>query len=269
MPAARKVVTRSPKRNVGLINCPWFQDKPIEHESRLEKHFVLRAMLFPGLKSIQHQPFHMPLVVHGKRYTPDFLLTFSSGEGLVFEVKRAERIKGEKDRFGEIASLCSHAGLRFFVVHQGQIEGRRRAERAALIRRYAMHDLNPAIAQEVAEHVRQRKAGVSIKTLKKKFGISQEQVFAMVARRLIAANRELLLGDDDLLVPTYSEINDASIQFGNWFGCAPWVAAAGVFESAGRKQGSVSGSENQNGASHESLDLPCGGYVQEDSASDW
>lgn len=40
MSSARKVVTRSPKRTVGLINCRWFQDKPIEHESRLEKHFV-------------------------------------------------------------------------------------------------------------------------------------------------------------------------------------------------------------------------------------
>lgn len=226
MPAARKVVTRSPKRNVGLINCPWFQDKPIEHESRLEKHFVLRAMLFPGLKSIQHQPFHMPLVVHGKRYTPDFLLTFSSGEGLVFEVKRAERVKGEKDRFGEIESLCSHAGLRFFVVHQGQIEGRRRAERAALIRRYAMHGVHPARAQEIADYVQQSDKGISIKSLKKQLRISQEDVFALVAHRHIALNKELLISDEDFVFPANMEIKNASIQFGNWFGCAPWITAA-------------------------------------------
>ncbi|OGO97117.1 MAG: hypothetical protein A2Z93_05170 [Curvibacter sp. GWA2_64_110] len=226
MPAARKVVTRSPKRNVGLINCPWFQDKPIEHESRLEKHFVLRAMLFPGLKSIQHQPFHMPLVVHGKRYTPDFLLTFSSGEGLIFEVKRAERIKGEKARFGEITSLCNQAALRFFVVHQGQIEGRRRAERAALIRRYAMHDVHPARTQEIADYVCQRDKGISIKSLKKQLRISQEDVFALVAHRHIALNKELLISDEDFLFPTNLEIKNASIQFGNWFGCAPWVTAA-------------------------------------------
>lgn len=226
MPAVRKVVTRSPKRSVGLINCPWFQDKPIEHESRLEKHFVLRAMLFPGLKSIQHQPFHMSLAQHGKRYTPDFLLTFDNGERLVFEVKRSERVKAGKDRFNEIASQCSHAGLRFFVVHQGQIEGQRKAERAAVIRRYAMHDVHPLLAQEMVRYVRQRDKGVSIKKLKKQFDASQEAVFALVANRRIALGRDLLVSDEDLLFPVNQEIQNASVQFGSWFGCASWVTAA-------------------------------------------
>lgn len=226
MPAIRKIVTRSPKRSVGLINCPWFQDEPIEHESRLEKHFVLRAMLFPGLKSIQHQPFHMPLAQHGKRYTPDFLLTFDNGERLLFEVKRSERIKAEIDRFNEIASLCRGAGLRFFVVHQGQIEGQRKAERAALIRRYALHDVHPLLAQEMVSYVRQRDKGVPIKKLKKQLEASQEAVFALVANRRIALGTGLLAGDDDLLFPVDQEIQDASVQFGSWFGCAPWVTAA-------------------------------------------
>ncbi|MDR7308225.1 TnsA endonuclease N-terminal domain-containing protein [Rhodoferax saidenbachensis] len=269
MPAARQVVTRSPKRNVGLINCPWFQDRPIEHESRLEKHFVLRAMLFPGLKSIKHQPFSMTLLNHGKRYTPDFLLTFSNGERLVFEIKRAERIKQQKERLGEISQLCNEAGLRFFIVHQGQIEGQRRAERAALIRKYAMHDLAPALVQSVTEHVRQRKAGVSVQALKKKFGISQEQVFAMVAHRHIATNKELHLSDDDLLVSTSSEINDASIQFGSWFGCAPWFTAVGIHELGGWQQGAVPGSKNPTSASNETYDLLRGGNVQEDSTRHW
>lgn len=269
MPAARKVVTRSPKRNVGLINCPWFQDRPIEHESRLEKHFVLRAMLFPGLATIQHQPFSMALLNHGKRYTPDFLLTFSNGERLVFEIKRAVRIKQQKERLGEISRLCNEAGLPFFIVHQGQIEGQRRAERAALVRKYAMHDLAPALVQTVTEHVGQRKAGVSVQALKKKFGISQPQVFAMVARRYITANKELHLSDDDLLVSTPLEINDASIQFGSWFGCAPWITAVGVHELGGRQQGSVPRSENSPGAGHETYNLLRGGNVQEDSTCHW
>lgn len=226
MPAVRKVVTRSPKRSVGLINCPWFQDKPIEHESRLEKHFVLRAMLFPGLKSIQHQPFHMQLAQHGKRYTPDFLLTFDNGDRLVFEVKRSERIKAKKDRFNEIANQCRRAGLRFFVVHQRQIEGRRRAERAALIRRYALHVVHPLLAQEMVCYVRQRDKGVSIKKLKKQLDAPQEAIFALAANRRIALSRDLLASDEDLLFPVNQEIQDASVQFGSWFGCAPWVTAA-------------------------------------------
>lgn len=261
MSAARKVVTRSPKRNVGLINCPWFQDWPIEHESRLEKHFVLRAMLFPGLKSIQHQPFHLPLVEHGKRYTPDFLLTFSNGERLVFEVKRAERIKKQKERFDEITALFDQASLRYFVVHQGQIEGQRRAERAALIRRYAMHALNHELTRAVVDYVLQRHEGTAIKRLLKKLPVSQEQLLGMVAQRHIALNKELLISDDGLLFPVNSETKNASVQFGNWFGCAPWIAAVGVSQPAGRKQGAVSGSEDPVGAGHETFDVLRGGDV--------
>ncbi len=167
MPSARKVVTRSPKRNVGLVNCPWFQDYPIEHESRLEKHFVLRAILFPGLKTIQHQPFKMDLDLNGKSYTPDFLLRFGNGDGLVVEVKRAERVKELKERLNEIASKCARNKLQFFVVHQGQIEGERRAARAALIRRYAMHRCGPSVTRLVTDYVYQHKRGVTIRNVKK------------------------------------------------------------------------------------------------------
>lgn len=103
MPAARKVVTRSPKRTVGLINCRWFQNQPIEHESRLEKHFVYRALLCPGLSKIQHQPFRLQLEKSGKYYTPDFLLFFTDGSHIVVEVKRSEKVKHAIERFSEIS----------------------------------------------------------------------------------------------------------------------------------------------------------------------
>ncbi len=95
-----------------------------------------------------------------------------------------------------------------------------------MIRRYAMHDLKPDLAKEVAAHVGQHVKGIAIKRLKKDLGLSQEQMFALVAHRQIAFNKALLISDDDLLFPTYSEIKNASIQFGDWFGCAPWVPTA-------------------------------------------
>ena len=239
MPAVRKVVTRSPKRNVGLINCPWFQNKPIEHESRLEKHFVLRAMLFPGLTSIQHQPFKLTLGGHGQHYTPDFLLSFTNGERLVFEVKRSERIKKLRVRMDEICHLLNLQKLQFFVAHQGQIEGDRRAERAALIRRYAMLAPEDAVIHQVIDYVGQCKKGVAIKVLKKKFHVSPEQILRMLAHREIALSHALLLSDDGFVFPSNLEIKNASIQFGNWFGCAPWSAAARVRPDAGWEQSAV------------------------------
>lgn len=74
--------------------------------------------------------------------------------------------------------------------------------------------------------------GVTIKDLKKKFRVSQEQILGMVAHRHIALNKALLISDDDLLFPPHLEIENASIQFGSWFGCAPWNPAAGVPQDA-------------------------------------
>ena len=63
MKPARPVVTRSPHRMVGMVCCPWLQDQPIEHESMLERHFIMAALSIPGLRHIQHQPFKLHLDV--------------------------------------------------------------------------------------------------------------------------------------------------------------------------------------------------------------
>lgn len=226
MKSARRVVTTSPKRTVGLINCSWFQDRPIEHESRLEKHFVHRALLFPGLVTIHHQPFKLILKEPGKYYTPDFLLTFANGERLVIEVKRSERIKALRTRLNEIASLLRQQQLAYFVVHQGQIEGQRRAERAGLLRRYAMLKVVPEAPAQVVELVNQKPKGVSIAFLMRKFALSEPQIFHLLARRYITLSPSLLLSKDDLVFPINKEIQNAVVQFGKWFGCTPWQAAA-------------------------------------------
>ncbi len=222
MPPARKVVTRSPKRTVGLINCPWFQAAAIEHESRLEKHFVMRAMLFPGLKLIEHQPFRLDLSGNGQSYTPDFLLTCESGWRAVVEVKRSEKVKPLKSRFDEISALFRARGLPFYVVHHGQIEGERRAERACLIRRYGMLRIPAELNLRAVEYVQARASGVSIKTLMHKTGISRPQMYHLLAHRQIAINPRLLLSEGDLVFPINKEKTHAHIQFGDWFGCAPW-----------------------------------------------
>lgn len=220
--AARQVVTRSPKRTVGLINCPWFQDRPIEHESRLEKHFVHRAMLFPGLATIAHQPFKLPLKKPRQFYTPDFLLTFINGQRVVVEVKRSEKIKALKERLDSIATLLAERDLIFFVVHQGQIDGDFRAQRASLIRRYAMHAIAGDVVHRAIALVDRYPAGVAIGKLTKALQISEYQLYHLLARRYVTADHRVLLSADDLVYPIQQEITNAAHQFGSWFGCAPW-----------------------------------------------
>lgn len=233
MPAARKVVTRSPKRTVGLINCRWFQNQPIEHESRLEKHFVYRALLCPGLSKIQHQPFRLELQRSGKYYTPDFLLFFSDGSHIVVEVKRSEKVKPLKDRFCEISERLAERNLPFFVLHQGQIEGDLRASRAALIRRYAMLSMSPETVEHAVAFVALHPQGVSIGKLTAALKLSEPQLYRLLARRDIAVGARLALSDSDLVFPIPKDTSHASHQFGSWFGAAPWNPYARVRPDTG------------------------------------
>lgn len=96
--SARKVVTRSPQRKVGYVNCRWFQNESIEHESQLEKRFVQCALLCPKLAHIKSQPFKLS-ISKKSTYTPDFLLTFEDGSQLVVEVKIAARMARHVKKF--------------------------------------------------------------------------------------------------------------------------------------------------------------------------
>lgn len=192
--AARKVVTRSPNRTVGRINCRWFQDEPIEHESRLEKRFLLRAILYPSLTHIQHQPFKLSLDGR-EHYTPDFLLTFSNGEQCVVEVKRAERIKELISRFDRIAKRLAEDRLPFFVIHNGQIEGQLRAYRAGLLRRYSTLPLPASIHQAVQLLVERHAKGVPLKAVMDHTGATTIQLYALVARRVVTVSAIRLYRD--------------------------------------------------------------------------
>ena len=220
--AARQVVTRSPNRAVGLINCPWFQNQPIQHESRLEKHFVYRAMLFPGLSHIQHQPFRLKLAGDRKSYTPDFLLSFANGEAVVVEIKRSEKVKATLKRFDEIAELLATRHLKFFVIHEGQIEGSFRDQSALLIRRYAMLSVPGELINHAVEFVAGHPNGVAIGKLKTAVDISEMQFFHLIARRHIAIGANVGLSSDDLVHPISKEHANVDHQFGSWFGAAQW-----------------------------------------------
>ena len=76
---SRKVVTRAPHREVGVVNPAWLLDHSVHHESHLERRFIMVALACPVVSDIVHQPFTMDLNwdgPEGRRYTPDFKLTF-------------------------------------------------------------------------------------------------------------------------------------------------------------------------------------------------
>lgn len=219
--AARDVVTRSPTRKVGRVNCCWFQASPVEHESQLEKKFILRAILWPHLMRIEHQPFRLKLEPPDSWYTPDYRLTFRNGQRVVVEVKPQSKIKQIIPRLDSIARTLARDGIDFLVVHEGQIQGGDRLERAQIVRRYATTFVPDAMRSSAIAAVAAT-APLTVAQLKATTGISLAQLCALVARHQIALGFDLGLSDADPVLSIPSEPQDAAAQFGIWFGAAPW-----------------------------------------------
>lgn len=202
MPAARKVVTRSPHRRVGLIACPWFQPNVIEYESLLERDFVRLALLDPQVSSISHQPFSLNLEEFGT-YVPDFLLV-GPRRKLVVEVKPEEHALNtrNKPRLAYAERLLQERGFQFLVATEKFVRKDDRHERASILLRYARSQLPIDLTRRVLAIASNFSQGIAIRTLASKAQTSTDTVLHLVGRRRLLTNEALNFEDDQLVCPS-------------------------------------------------------------------
>jgi len=201
MPAARKVVTRSPHRRVGLIACPWFQSTPIEYESLLERDFVRLALLDLQISSIFHQPFSLNLREFGT-YFPDFLLV-GPDKKVVVEVKPDERARNDKNkpRLGCAEQLLREKGFQFFVATEKQIHQGKRHERASVLLRHARSHVSRVITERIIAAAAHSPKGITIRDLACEASTSVETVLHLVGRRRLQINKAFNFDEDQLVHP--------------------------------------------------------------------
>lgn len=216
----RKVVTRSPKRKVGFVNCRWFQNEPIEHESELEKRFIHCAMLCPDVLKIKSQPFTLEL--GEKIYTPDFLVTFLSGASLVVEVKISRKVGAYLDTFNSAQEALGDMH-KFFVLTEKVIDRLSQAEVAAQILRYAKSEF-PA---EMLHRVLQKGAElgtpyISIADLASASHAPTEAVLHLVARRCLTLHQDDFVGPDSRVFLPMPACTAAHEIFSSHFEVLPW-----------------------------------------------
>lgn len=132
----RKVVTRAPHRRVGYVSFPWLQSQQIAYESLLEQSFVHIALLCPGLRSIQAQPFTLRLD-DSTHYTPDFLLTFERERRLVVEVKPSQFVPTHKRKLESAEATLRERGFAFLICTELEIQPSDRHKRASFLKRHA------------------------------------------------------------------------------------------------------------------------------------
>lgn len=201
MSAARKVVTRSPHRRVGLIAWPWFQPTPIEYESLLERDFVRLALLDLRFSSIAHQPFSLDLEEFGT-YFPDFLLV-GPDKKVVVEVKPDVRARNDrnKPRLACAQRLLQEKGFQFVVATDKQIHRGKRHVRASVLLRHARSHVSSGITERVLAAASHFPAGTTIRHLACEAAAPVETVLHLVGRRCLRINTAFDFDEAQLVYP--------------------------------------------------------------------
>lgn len=180
----RKVVTRTPYREVGVVNPSWLLDHPVEHESHLEKRFILVALSCPVVTDIVHQPLTLELI-HGdgqvERYTPDFKVTFANNDSTIVEVKPEKYVSHHEKKLTAARQQLTSAGNKFDIVTDKNIDANGLSTRALLLMRYGRLWLSPEDALACKLLLEERFAGSARVHDLVSHGISESLIWNMVA----------------------------------------------------------------------------------------
>ncbi|CAM3915821.1 Tn7 transposase TnsA N-terminal domain-containing protein [Castellaniella denitrificans] len=220
MKSARPVVTRAPHRRVGYIPCPWLQDHPVAYESLLECRFVYIALLYPSLREIFHQPFHVELGELGK-YTPDYLLRCASHDDIVVEVKPRKFVSKHADKLQAAKVAIEGRGLRFLVCTEHEIAANGRDERASVILRHARSHLSRDLVESLLVRLRGLSFPMSVSALAECLGTTRDRIHYLIGRRELHLAPSL--SDTRVFNSTDKKgDHDGDFSARAWFGGADW-----------------------------------------------
>ncbi len=213
---ARKVVHRAPHRQVGYVHWP-SRSQPLEHESNLERQFVLVALLWPGLGRLRSQPRRLDLAVNGKpsTYTPDYSVV-SGEEVIVVEVKPRSDTPRYTALFNASTQLLKTTGENFAVIDEEHILVER-ANRAAYLKRLSEYELAADRKTAFAKHFEAGPCSV-LRTIAA--GFSRPEIDTAIASGLIGTSPELGASHDSELSSV--EYARDRWSFWQWFNTEPW-----------------------------------------------
>ncbi len=238
-PPARKVVSRSPAKTVRVLNLRGIWDSPVECESTLERDFVYRLALCPGVMRCKHQPFRLKLA-SGHIYTPDFLASHRDGTSTVVEVKPKEKVADYLRVFDEAKARLSERGFSFVVLTEERIRANKAHERASLILRYRKTEPDRQVLDRIRSVLQERDNTMSINALLTRADAPIEALFHLIAIRAVVPSRDLLIAGDARVRLFNESENHRAFRTESWFGVSPWRAAPRSNEDSGQRRRAVS-----------------------------
>jgi hypothetical protein len=221
---ARKVVTRSPHREVGIVNAGWLLDHPVGHESRLERRFVIAALSCPVVQDIVQKPIRIALEDLGahqnKRiYTPTFKVDLRDGASIIIEVKPRSFVREHAGLLDAVERELRNGGLRFLVLTEVAIDGKALSTRAMLLMRYGRLRFADADAHQCLEALRSAcKEDIAVKVLVQQ-GLPEALIWNLVARHECRVPADFAV-DEHQVVTTKPFQGNNHDYFLSWFGLA-------------------------------------------------
>lgn len=216
----RKIVTRSPVRQVGVVNPGWLLDHPVEHESDLERRFIVVALACPDLSDITHQPFTLELDMGAgviSKYTPDFLIKLADGDEIVVEVKPEVFVKKHESRLAAAKRHLTLEGRRFLLVTDTYIDANGLSARAMLLMRYGRMYLDPEQVRE-CKRLFETQAAESVEVHKLlSLGVSEHTIWKMVADHQLRVPAGLNINPHESVGPN-DQFENCHLRFLEWFG---------------------------------------------------
>jgi hypothetical protein len=215
----RKIVPRNPHREVGRINCGWLLDHPVEHESHLERRFVIAALACSVVKDIVQQPRTLELVDGEEKYsyTPDYQVFLREGGSTYIEVKPKVFVAKYATKFKLASRILEHEGSVFRVITDEMIDGQGLAARASLLMSYGRLRYSDEEARECQRDLRRRfPDGASVNTITET-GVPEALVWHLVTRHMCRVERDFEVQPSQRIL-TATIQGDNNDCFSSWFG---------------------------------------------------
>lgn len=228
MKPARRVVTRSPSKNVGVVCCPWLQSEAIEFESVTERWFLMIAVLLPRLQRIFHQPFRMELPPIGDStkcatYVPDFLLQCESGEHVVVEVKPLAHVLKHREKLLAAAEVLRSQGQPLFVITDKDLQCAATMADAMHIRRMAKGHCKQEDVKRTLSVLVEQPGYITADELSARAMVGVDVIAWLVGRGLVGTKAPRIVDDATLVIDLAKQEDDhVALSIGRWFAASPW-----------------------------------------------
>lgn len=213
----RKVITRSPHREVGTVNAQWLLSHPVHHESHLERRFIMTCLACPCVRDLEHQPEEIELPGdRPKNYTPDFRVTFKDGQQEIVEVKPRKFVAKHQDKLGAAARVYLNRDMKFHVITDQEIDrdglGLRAIHLMSFARIWISQEHEDSLLKELEENFGgSTQVGKMIAK-----GYPSYVIWSLVARHKLRVSPGINMTDAEEISLSQTK-EDASDLFRSWF----------------------------------------------------